>query len=243
MARKSIDPLQRLIDWLKRLERRIKALETAPRLQNSSIDAGALWVLSGEGLIVGQPGGGAGSARVYGLLLVDGELRITGQLNMAGQFDVTGPWEFSGDGTISGDVDVTGKLTQTGPWELNGDGDITGDVDVTGDVGLEGNMNVTGGGKIKAGNVEIDPSLAGGAIKLGSSRRIDAGSGYLGIYDGSRFIVFNASGISLNAGGPNLIIGSSSVQLTGLPTVLKSAVPGSFTDAIVMYSGELRRVV
>lgn len=81
---KAMDPIQRLIQWFKKLERRVKRLETAARLQNSSVDDGALYILSPEGLIVGEPGSSSGSARVYGTLSVDGLLRMLGDLRVQG---------------------------------------------------------------------------------------------------------------------------------------------------------------
>lgn len=170
-----------------------------------------------------------------------GRLRFIGgtlRVDSGGRLEVVGTLQ------IDGATEVTGSFTVAGPWSMTGDGTITGATSITGDVTLTGDLTVSGAGKIKAGNVEINPSTAGGQIGFGSNRRIDAGSGYLGIYDGSRFVVFNASGIAINGGGGvTLIVTSSGIQATGLPTVPKASVPGSFTDAIVQYSGELRRVV
>lgn len=211
--------LNDLWGWVQRLVRRVERLESGAMLENASITNGRLRII-------------AGTLRVDsgGRLEVVGTVQIDGTTTVTGTFTVSGPWNLTGNGTITGNVTISGKLVQNGEWELNGNGKI------------QGNVDVVGGGKIKAGNVEITPSAAGGSVNFGGSRGINAGSGFMGIYDGSRFIVFNASGIALNAGGPNVVIGSSSIQISGLPTIPQASVPGSFKDAIVYYSGELRRV-
>lgn len=99
---KSIDPVQRLIDWLKRLERRIKSLETAPTLQNTSVTKGRLRFIGG-------------------LLLIDsgGTLQVVGTFDGNGDFTWSGPWKFdSGDGEIAGDVALTGDMSLTGNMEV-----------------------------------------------------------------------------------------------------------------------------
>jgi len=172
--------------------------------------------------------------------ITDGILRIIrGTLRVEGGGTLIVEGTFSVDGTTT----VTGTLTVTGPWSLEGDGTITGATSITGDVTIEGDVDVTGAGRIKIGNITLDPSTAGGQINFSDGRRIDAGSGFLGIYDGSRFVVFNSSGVAINGGGPTLLVGADGIYATGLSTVAQSLVPGSFPDAIVYYSGEFRRVV
>lgn len=233
MARDLNDP------WaeIRALKERVRILETATPLQDASVTRGRLRVASDDGLVVQQtPTGGAG-IRVTGLQIVDGTLRITGTLEGAGTWTWTGPWTLAGAGTISGNTTGTGTLTWTGPWNLNGVGTIAGNVTQTGD------LNVTGGGSITAGLITIDPSTAGGSIGFGGGRHIDAASGYLGIYDGSRFVVFNSSGVSINGGGgPTLTVGPGGIQ--GIPTIaLGSAPPGSFVGAVIDTGSGARRVV
>lgn len=198
-----------------------------------------------------------------------GRLRFIGgvlRLDSGALLDLIGQWRLRGPGAITGDVFSEGKWTQVGPWDFTGDGDLAGDVDLSGNfnligefkagnilikdgkiyVGIGGAQIVIDGatGKITAGNVVIDPSAAGGTIGFGSVRRIDAASGFLGIYDGSRFIVFNSSGVSINGGGgPTLTVGPAGLQ--GVPSIpLASAPPGSFVGAVVYDSNNaLRRVV
>jgi hypothetical protein len=148
---------------------------------------------------------------IGGLLLIDegGTLQVIGHLTGEGDFQWVGPWKFN---SPSG-------------------GEIAGDVDLSGNFRLTGNITVLPGGKIQVGNIIIDPSTAGGQISLGSGRTIDAGSGYLAIRDGSRFIVFNSSGVSINAGGPTVSLTATGMSISGLPTRLSSlanaAAPGS----------------
>lgn len=163
-------------------------------------------------------------------LIVEGSASVTGTLTGSGTFDWTGPMNLKGAQTITGPTTFTGMMTVNGSWKFAGNGQITGNVSLTGD--------------LTAGNVKISPSTAGGQIGFGSSRRIDAGSGYLGIYDGSRFIVFNSGGVAINGGGgPTLTVGPGGIQ--GAPTItMASAPPGSFIGAAVFDgSGALRRVV
>lgn len=215
-----VDDLSDAWAEIRALKKDIERLKAANPLEAASVTKGRVRFIGGELRIDSG-----------GRLIIEGTLSVDGVTTVTGSFTVSGPWNLTGNGTITGNVTISGKLVQNGEWELNGNGKI------------QGNVDVVGGGKIKAGNVEIVPSSAGGSVNFGDSRGINAGSGFLGFYDGTRFIVFNASGIALNAGGPNLVIGSSSIQVIGLPTVPQSSLPGSFIGALAVVSGELRRVV
>jgi predicted acyltransferase (DUF342 family) len=124
-------------------------------LGNSTIDRGALRVVSAEGLIV------EGSQRVSGTLIVSGEetvdgiLTVTGTLIVSGEANVTGSTEFTGDTTFTGTTDITGPTMITGTFGIDGDTTITGDVTLT------GNFTVTGAGKIKVGSVELSAGIGG----------------------------------------------------------------------------------
>src|SRR5690554_5613201 len=98
----ALDPVQRLIEELNEMKSRIKALETRPLLENSSVTDGRLRFIGG-------------------LLLIDsgGRLEVVGELDGEGNFEWSGPWKFdSGDGEIGGNVRLTGDV------------DLTGDLDV-----------------------------------------------------------------------------------------------------------------
>lgn len=138
---KSIDPVQRLIDWLKRLERRVKSLETAPTLQNSSVTKGRLHFIGGELLI-----DAGGTLTVNGTLEVNGTTTITGTFRMTGSVD------------MEGNVTITGPLTVEGVWDLTGNGTIAGDVELT------GNMTIADGGTFNAGGITISEE-GGGLIE------------------------------------------------------------------------------
>lgn len=227
------DDLADVYKELRELKEQVRVLMSANPLQASSVSQGRVRFIGG--LLRVDSGG---SVQIVGTLSIDGTTTVTGS------FTVTGPWGLEGDGTITGDVTISGNVTSTGiftqngPWNLNGVGTIAGNVTQTGD------LTVTGGGSITAGLITIDPSTAGGTIGFGGGRRIDAASGYLGIYDGGRFVVFNSSGVSINGGGgPTLTVGPSGIQ--GVPSIaLASAPPGSFVGAVVYDNNNaLRRVV
>lgn len=196
------DMLGDLAAEVRDLMRRIRVLESASPIGQSSVSEGALEIRSNEGLLVD------GSAKVNGWLIVTGTERVTGRLEGSGTFDWTGPMYLRGAQNITGDVTFTGQMTVNGPWDLVGNGDITGDVNLTGDI------NVTGGGRIKAGLVVINPSSSGGVIEFGAGE-IRGGDG-IGLYPGS---------------GPSIITSSAGVRIAYLPTIDSAsaggAVPGT----------------
>lgn len=229
---------------LEAIEQRLQRQERANPLEAASVTNGQIRIIGGTIRV-----DGGGNLIVNGTLAVNGSTTITGATTVTGTFTVSGPWNLSGTGTISGNVTITGNvtatgtLTQNGPWNMNGAGTIAGDVNQTGNTTQQGNVTLTGGGKITAGLIEITPSVSGGSIQFGSNRRIDAGSGFLGVYDGGRFIVFNSSGVAINGGGgPTLTVGPGGVQ--GIPTIALSSAPsGAFVGCVVDTGSGMRRVV
>jgi hypothetical protein len=193
-------------------------------IQNASIGrAGIRFYDAGSATFVG-----GGGVRILGGGFIDG----------SGTFDWTGPMNLQGAQTITGPTTFTGQMTVNGPWKFVGNGQITGDVDVT------GTIKVLPGGKIQVGGMTIDPFTGGGRIDFGDGRMIHAASGHLAIYDGTRFIVFNSTGVAINGGGgPTVTVGPGGIQ--GVPTIPKSqAPPEAFVGAAVFDSnGALRRVV
>ncbi|WP_309129484.1 hypothetical protein [Microbacterium sp.] len=163
-----------------------------------------------------------GSIGRAGIRVYDGgRIRIEG----GGGIDIVGSGYIRIDGDLTGD----GELSWTGPWELLGNGEVTGTVTWSGDLNLTGDITVLGSGRIIAGNITIDPSAAGGRIGFGSDRFMHAGSGFLGVYDGSRFVVFNSSGVAIHggAGSPTLSVGPGGVRISGLSKVPKAGVPAN----------------
>lgn len=229
---------QKLRAELDEMKADIRRLQRANPLEAASVTNGQIRIIGGT---IRVDGGGN--------LIVNGTMSVNGTSTVTGSFTVSGPWNLSGTGTISGNVTITGNvtatgtLTQNGPWNLNGAGTIAGNVTQTGNTTQQGNVTLTGGGKITAGLIEITPSVSGGSIQFGSGRRIDAGSGFLGVYDGGRFIVFNSSGVAINGGGgPTLTVGPGGIQ--GAPTIpLSSAPSGSFPGCVIDTGSGLRRVV
>lgn len=154
-------------------------------------------------------------------------------------------------GTLRGDsgatldwvglMQVVGSLILTGAIEVNDDGSISlGGVTLTND-----NIDVDGSGTITVGGITIDPSANGGTVSFGSGRIVHAGSGYLGMYDGDNFVVFNDGGVTVYAEGRSLRISSLGIRFAGLPTTpLSSAPSGAFVGAVISDgSGYLSRVV
>ncbi|UIN31889.1 hypothetical protein [Microbacterium binotii] len=164
---------------------------------------------------------------IGGLLLIDsgGTLQVVGHMNGEGDFEWTGSWAFTGNGDLTGDVDLTGLL------EVLGSGRIK-----IGNVILED-------GKITAGNITIDPNTEGGVVDFGGGRRVHAGSGYLGVYDGDRFVVFNSGGVTMYANGRSISVGVGGVRFSGLPTKSASSTGKTPNDAVFDESGFLYRIV
>lgn len=120
---------------------------------------------------------------IEGILDVAGTFNVSGTSTFSGALTIAGPTGITGDLTIQGTTDITGQLNVTGPTtldgvtEIGGDTTITGTLDVTGPMSTKGtlsvegvttlknDLNVTTGGKIKAGNLEIEPT-AGGQINF-----------------------------------------------------------------------------
>ncbi len=140
-----------------------------------------------------------------------GRLRIEG----GGGIDIVG----TGYINIDGDITGAGDFQWSGPWKLLGNGTVSGNVAWSGD------LNLTG--IIRAGNVVINPSAAGGQISFGSNRTIDAGAGFLAIRDGARFMVFNSTGVAINggSGSPTVTVSVNGVRISGLPKVTKAGIP------------------
>ena len=96
------------------------------------------------------------------------------------------------------------------------------------------NIDVDGSGTITVGGITIDPSANGGTVSFGSGRIVHAGSGYLGMYDGDNFVVFNDGGVTVYAEGRSLRISSLGIRFAGLPTTpLSSAPSGAFVGAVI----------
>lgn len=96
-------------DELAKLVRRIEKLERAAPLGFSSIERGALRILSEEGLVIGEAEGenaGQGSQKVYGTVEITGTLRGDGTIDwegpvqLKGQVDVTGRMRVQGGGRV-----------------------------------------------------------------------------------------------------------------------------------------------
>jgi hypothetical protein len=195
-------------------------------LQNASIGHAGIRVYDG-GWIRIEDGG----------LQVTGTASVTGTLTGSGTFDWTGPMNLQGAQTITGPTTFTGQMTVNGPWKFVGNGQITGDVDVT------GNIKVLPGGKIQVGGMTIDPFTGGGRIDFGDGRMIHAASGHLAIYDDTRFIVFNSSGVAISGGGIPAVIGNNSVSMS-LPTISRASANNATVGTVYMNTaGEMFRVV
>lgn len=197
----------------------IEALRNANPLQAAAVGRGGITVYGG-GVITIENGG----------LSVTGYAEISGELRGDGTLIWTGPWAFTGEGEITGNVGLTGNL------DVVDDGKIT-----VGNIRIEngkiyvgegaGQIVIDGAtGKITAGNMTIDPSGNGGQIDFGGGRVINAGTGFLGLYDGERQVIFNSSGVTMVAGGRSLSVGDAGMRFAGAPTKTASETgldPGS----------------
>lgn len=157
------------------------------------------------------------------------------------RFEEGGGIVIAGSGyiTLDGDLTGIGSFSWSGPWELAGvQGKVTGDVAWSGDLNLTGNIKVLAGGKIQVGGMTITPYTGGGQIDFGNGRTIDASTGYMAIRDGSRFIVFNSSGVAINggSGSPTVTIATDGLFISGLPT-MKSSLAGRAAPGTLWLDG------
>lgn len=187
------DDLSDVYAELRRLQERVRILETANPLEASSVTNGQIRIIGGT---IRVDGGGN--------LIVNGTMSVNGMSTVTGSFTVSGPWNLSGAGTISGNVTITGNvtatgtLTQNGPWNLNGAGTIAGNVTQTGNTTQQGNVTLTGGGKITAGNVIVEPNkvIVGGAD--GDTTLLD-----------SRMTFSNGSALRADSAGVQIVQGNA----------------------------------
>lgn len=224
---------------LERLNDQVQGMSRENPFESSSVRDGSVRFI--RGLLRVDSGG---RVEIVGTLQVDGTSTVSGTFNVNGPLQVNGPFTLAGNGSI------TGELTITGPVQISGDVDLTGKMNVTGDIEILGPGKIKVGniliedGKIKAGGMTINPDVNGGQIDFGGGRSVNAGSGFLGVYDGDRFVVFNASGVTMVAGGRSISVGPAGIRATGLGTIPQADVPDSFPDAVVIdAAGLLRRVV
>lgn len=173
---------------IKDILRRLYRLERQSMLAHSAIGREGLEVYDGGWIRILN-----GGLQVIGTATISGVLDVTGTTNLQGQTSVTGPMEISGTTNITGNTNVIGELNVTGPTTLDGITDIGGDTTVTGTLDVTGPMstkgtlsvegvttlkndlNVTTGGKIKAGNVELDPT-GSGTIRTANGSIFDTGT-------------------------------------------------------------------
>ena len=217
------DMLGDLAAEIRDLMRRIRVLESASPIGQSSVSEGALEIRSNEGLLVD------GSAKVNGWLVVTGTERVTGRLEGSGTFDWTGPMNLkgaqnvTGPTTFVGNVDITGPLNVLGTWKLTGNGEIVGDVDLKGILRLLNDLLVKSGGRIViegADQIVLEQSGGVARMRMGASE-IRGGDG-IGLYPNS---------------GPSIISTSAGLRIASLPTV-SGATPNVYMDA----QGFLRRI-
>lgn len=172
--------------------------------------------------------------------VTNGRLRFIGgllKLDSGATLDGDGTFRWKGEGSIEGDFEVLGDgRFRVGGVLISplGGGRI--------EIGGPGGIILDGAtGKLTAGGMTIDPTDDGGSVIFGGGRRIHAGSGFLGLYDGERFVVFNSSGVAISGGGAvTMVVMPSGVQLTGLPTRTRAnsnnAVVGTlWTDGSALY--------
>jgi len=122
-----------------KLADRVRVLETAPQLSDSSVSIGQTQFIGNESLKV------IGSAVVSGWLIVTGTLKLVGTLLIEGVTTITGAFNLSGPATISGETSITGAV------------DIEGALKILGEALLDGTLTVGAGGEIKVGAMTLSP--------------------------------------------------------------------------------------
>ncbi len=164
------------------------------------------------------------------LLIRDSNMRVVGIAYVEGRLEGEGTLSWSGRALLDGPVEITDTLHVLAATTIEGLVKLLSELQVE--------------GKITAGILTIEPNQNGGQLGFGDGRSINAGSGFLGIYDGERFVVFNSTGVTIYAGGSRITVGAAGFEFFGVKTIRQSDVPGSFPNAAVIDSGGyLRKVV
>lgn len=251
-------------DSLAGLVRRVRRLENATPMNNSSIGRGGLRIYGGGGIVIENGGlsvtGSAeiigtlnadGTINMTGLFIASGEMRLNGTTIATGDFNVDGPLlvdgntTFNGELNITGLTNITGDTTVTGKLVTDGPVDINGLTKITGDVGVSGLMDVTG--DIKAsGKLDIngpatlnnDLTVAEGkTIKLGGLTLENTGNGGGTINFPNGSVSSSMTLGMLLASGVAIELAAPALKFSGLPDVT-----GFAANVHIDGNGRLRRI-
>lgn len=179
---------------LRRLQERVRVLETANPLEASSITNGRVRFIGG--LLRIDSGG---RVEIVGTLQIDGTTNITGTTTVTGTFKLEGPWSLKGNGDITGTVTVTGDINVTGSGRIKV-GNMVLDPSSNG-----GSMKFSGGPEVYASGQTLSlysGSLNGGSVDLSpGSAKLSGG--------GARWVEVSSTGIRL--------VGVPKVAKSGIP--------------------------
>lgn len=181
---------------LRRLQERVRVLETANPLEASSVTNGRVRFIGG-------------------LLLIDsdGTLQIVGQLIGNGQYRWTGPWRLEGPGTITGNVNQTGNTTQQGNVNLTGGGKVT-----AGNVTVEPNRVTVGSAWLEDGELVLSN---GAKVAVG----LTGGTSSIGLLPGgSADISVNTLTAWLRATGAAVSVTTAQARISA-PTIILDTLP------------------
>lgn len=156
------------------------------------------------------------------LLIRDSNMRVVGIAYVEGRLEGEGTLSWSGRALLDGPVEITDTLHVLAATTIEGLVKLLSELQVE--------------GKITAGILTIEPNQNGGQLGFGDGRSINAGSGFLGIYDGERFVVFNSTGITIYSSGTRFTVGDGGIEVVGIPFVSQADVPGSFPSALIRTS-------
>lgn len=248
------DDLSDHLAELRALKNRVKRLENGAMLQNSSIDRGALTVRSPEGLNVGDPDTGDGSAVLYGDFYVRGGAFHVEEGNLT--VEEGGSIRVLGGGAIhvddGGDINVNDgggvNVEGGGALSINGGSVHVNNAGIQhindgGSINVEsgGDINVYGGGSIHLhGDGEVH--IAGGVpiyLKQGSVGGVDQAMLQFG---GTNVAIYaNQAGGKVNlviqAGAAILQLNADGVHVINMPTAAGTAVGVDPNGRLVKLSG------
>jgi len=176
------DDLSDVYAELRRLQERVRVLETANPLEASSITNGRVRFIGG--LLRVDSGG---RVEIVGTLQIDGTTNITGTTTVTGTFKLEGPWSLKGNGDITGTVTVTGDINVTGSGRIKV-GNMVLDPSSNG-----GSMKFSGGPEVYASGQTL--SLYSGALNGGS---VDLSPGLAKVSGGgARWFEVNSTGFQM----------------------------------------------
>lgn len=197
------------------------------------------------------------------LLITDSNMRVVGVAYVSGRLEGEGTFSWSGPTLLDGSVEITNTLDVLASTRLRGETTIEGLTRLLAELIVEGKITVGNitieDGKIKAGNVEVEPdkitvaggaspaTLQDGALRFGTGGTVAADTSNNGVRMavGPNQVYVGTGAASIQVGSQSVLVTSSGVFFSNLPTTPKSLTPDEspIGSMYIEPSGQAFRVV